>query len=89
MLLRLFVNTTYKILMINDCLTCLCVTWVFVIHEQVLEDVTGEEFKIFMKILTSMPSMGTVQGRQNLLDIIISEADFKSKFEVGSRGLLL
>lgn len=54
----------------------------FIQHcKKVLEDVTGHEFQLFMRILTSLPSMTTVQGRQNLLDIIISQAELGSKFE--------
>lgn len=54
----------------------------FIQHcRKVLEDVTGDEFKLVMRILAMLPNMGTVQGRQNLLDIITLEADFKSKFD--------
>lgn len=83
-----FLSVKVKLLLAEDLLTK-DVEEIFMQHcRKVLEDVTGEEFKVFMKILTSLPSMGTVQGRQNLLDIIVTEADFKSKFEPQSEECL-
>lgn len=49
---------------------------------QVLRDVTAVEFVTFVGILSSLPSMNTLLGRQQLLDIVIEQADLNSPFDV-------
>ena len=49
---------------------------------QVLTDVTAVEFITFMRILSSLPSMNTLIGRQQLLDIVTEQADLSSPFDV-------
>ena len=51
------------------------------LHLQVLGDVTGDEFIIFVKMLQQLKSMQTLLGRQQLLDIVTDQADLDSKFE--------
>ena len=40
------------------------------------------EFVTFMRILTSLPSMNTLIGRQQLVDIVADQADLNSAFNV-------
>ena len=49
---------------------------------QVLLDVTAVEFVTFMRLLTSLPSMNTLVGRQQLVDIVAEQADLNSAFNV-------
>jgi len=49
---------------------------------QVLLDVTAVEFVTFMRILTCLPSMNTLVGRQQLVDIVADQADLSSAFNV-------
>jgi len=49
---------------------------------QVLLDVTAVEFITFMRILTCLPSMNTLIGRQQLVDIIAEQADLNTAFNV-------
>jgi len=49
---------------------------------QVLLDVTAVEFVTFMRILTCLPSMNTLVGRQQLVDIVAEQADLNSAFNV-------
>ena len=49
---------------------------------QVLQDVTKEEFINIMEILKSLTYMNTVQGRQQLLDIVTEQAELDQPFEV-------
>lgn len=41
---------------------------------QVLEDVTGEEFVLLMRILSGLKSMQTVSGRQQLVELVVEQA---------------
>ncbi|ESO03060.1 hypothetical protein HELRODRAFT_185664 [Helobdella robusta] len=50
--------------------------------KKVMEDVTGEEFVSFMKVLSSLPSLSSLQGRQQLLDIIADQIDLNAKVDV-------
>lgn len=50
-----------------------CFIYCFVIS-QVLDDVTGEEFVLFMKILASLKTLQTVSGRQQLVDLVSEQA---------------
>lgn len=49
--------------------------------KEVLVDVTGEEFILFMKLLSGMTSMQTLQGRKQLLDLVTEQADLSSEFQ--------
>lgn len=49
---------------------------------QVLQDVTADEFIMFMTILSSLKCMQTLQGRQQLVGIISEQAGFDTNFEV-------
>ncbi|KAJ8024219.1 Apoptosis inhibitor 5-like [Holothuria leucospilota] len=48
--------------------------------KEVLSDVTGEEFISFMKILSSTKTMQSLQGRKQLVDLIVDQGDFQSDF---------
>lgn len=47
---------------------------------KVLEDVTGEEFVLFMKILSGLKSLQTVSGRQQLVELVAEQADLEQTF---------
>lgn len=49
---------------------------------QVLQDVTADEFLMFITILSGLKCMQTLQGRQQLVDIISEQAGFDANFEV-------
>ena len=49
---------------------------------QVLQDVTKEEFILVMDILKTLSSMNTVQGRQQLLEIVTEQAELDQTLEV-------
>lgn len=57
-------------------------TWnyVFWCFTKVLEDVTGEEFVLFMKILSGLKSLQTVSGRQQLVELVAEQADLEQTF---------
>jgi len=48
-------------------------------------DVTAVEFVTFIRVLTCLPSMNTLIGRQQLVDIIADQADLNSAFNVCQR----
>ncbi|NXV73695.1 API5 inhibitor, partial [Atlantisia rogersi] len=48
--------------------------------KKVLEDVTGEEFVLFMKILSGLKSLQTVSGRQQLVELVAEQADLEQTF---------
>ncbi|PIK45703.1 putative apoptosis inhibitor 5 [Apostichopus japonicus] len=48
--------------------------------KEVLSDVTGEEFISFMKILSGTKTMQSLQGRQQLVELVVEQADFQSDF---------
>lgn len=52
----------------------------FLAFLQVLEDVTGEEFVLFMKILSGLKSLQTVSGRQQLVELVAEQADLEQTF---------
>ena len=60
---------------------------------QVFQDVGADEFIMFMTILSGLKCMQTLQGRQQLTDIISEQAGFDNSFEVNSclarRALLI
>lgn len=47
-----------------------------------LQDVTKDEFISIMNILKVQKSMSTVQGRQQLVDIVTEQAELDQSFEV-------
>ncbi|XP_067931561.1 apoptosis inhibitor 5-like [Watersipora subatra] len=49
--------------------------------KKVLEDVTADEFLMFMSILSGLRCMQTLQGRQHLVDIISLQAGFDCNFD--------
>jgi len=49
--------------------------------KKVLQDVTADEFIMFMTILSSLKCMQTLQGRQQLVGIISEQAGFDTNFE--------
>ncbi len=49
---------------------------------QVLQDVTGDEFILFMYILQNLPHLQTVTGRQQLLQLVMEQADLDKAFQV-------
>ncbi|XP_077309649.1 apoptosis inhibitor 5 [Lithobates pipiens] len=48
--------------------------YIFSESKKVLDDVTGEEFVLFMKILASLKTLQTVSGRQQLVDLVSEQA---------------
>ncbi|XP_069586779.1 apoptosis inhibitor 5-B-like [Ranitomeya imitator] len=48
--------------------------FIFSESKKVLYDVTGEEFVLFMKILSSLKNLQTVSGRQQLVDLVSEQA---------------
>lgn len=54
--------------------------YVFRCSIKVLEDVTGEEFVLFMKILSGLKSLQTVSGRQQLVELVAEQADLEQTF---------
>lgn len=47
---------------------------VYCVVVQVLEDVTGEEFVLLMRVLSGMKSLQTVSGRQQLVELVVEQA---------------
>lgn len=41
---------------------------------------TGEEFVLFMKILSGLKSLQTVSGRQQLVELVAEQADLEQTF---------
>lgn len=54
--------------------------YAFCFSVKVLEDVTGEEFVLFMKILSGLKSLQTVSGRQQLVELVAEQADLEQTF---------
>lgn len=57
--------------------------------KDVLIDVDAEEFISFIKLLTSLPSMNTLTGRQDLVNIIMTQSDIDKPFEATDQERLL
>lgn len=49
--------------------------------KQALVDVDAEEFILFIRILTALPSMNTLTGRQDLVNIIMAQSELDKPFE--------
>ena len=54
----------------------------FVCALQTLEDVTGDEFVSFMRMLSVMPTMATMQGRKELVEIVEKQVELDETFDV-------
>lgn len=52
--------------------------------KQALVDVDAEEFILFIRILTALPSMNTLTGRQDLVNIIMAQSELDKPFDVSS-----
>ena len=50
--------------------------------KQVLVDVDAEEFILFIKLLASLPSMSTLTGRQDLVNIIMAQCELDKPYDV-------
>ena len=48
----------------------------------VLIDVDAEEFILFIRLLTLLPSMNTLTGRQDLVNIIMAQSELDKPFDV-------
>ena len=49
---------------------------------QVLQDVTGEEFEVFMEMLSKLQCLLTAEGAQEVMDIITEQAELGQEFKV-------
>ncbi|XP_063294574.1 apoptosis inhibitor 5-B [Pelobates fuscus] len=68
-----FLSTKMKTLP-EDIMTKEVEEYVFNESKKVLYDVTGEEFVLFMKILSYLKTLQTVSGRQQLVDLVSEQA---------------
>ncbi|KAG8125965.1 hypothetical protein E2320_021073 [Naja naja] len=74
-----FLSTKLKILP-EEVLTKEVEELILTESKKVLEDVTGEEFVLFMKILSGLKSLQTVSGRQQLVELVAEQADLEQTF---------
>jgi len=56
--------------------------------KKVLQDVTGEEFILFMKLLSGLSVCTTVQGRKQLVEIVEEQADLDEQFNASDPDAL-
>lgn len=49
--------------------------------KQALVDVDAEEFVLFVKLLASLPSMNTLHGKTDLVDIIMAQSELDKPFD--------
>jgi hypothetical protein len=49
--------------------------------KQVLVDVDAEEFMLLIRLLTFLPTMNTLTGRQDLVNIIMSQSEIEKPFQ--------
>lgn len=49
-------------------------TLLFLSAAQVLEDVTGEEFVLLMRVVSGLRVLQTVNGRQQLVELVVEQA---------------
>nr|XP_006642504.2 PREDICTED: apoptosis inhibitor 5 [Lepisosteus oculatus] len=68
-----FLSTKLKTLP-EEVLTKEVEDYIFTESKRVLEDVTGEEFVLLMKILSGLKSLQTVSGRQQLVELVAEQA---------------
>jgi hypothetical protein len=57
--------------------------------KEVLVDVDAEEFILFIKLLTGLPSMSTLQGRQDLVNIIMAQSELDKPLDVNDLERLM
>lgn len=48
--------------------------FIFIETKKVLEDVTGEEFVLLMRVVSGLKNMQTVSGRQQLVELVMEQA---------------
>lgn len=68
-----FLSTKLKT-MPDDTMTKEVEDYIFIETKKVLEDVTGEEFVLLMRILSGLKCMQTVSGRQQLVELVVEQA---------------
>ncbi|XP_056596205.1 apoptosis inhibitor 5 isoform X2 [Triplophysa dalaica] len=68
-----FLSTKLKT-MPDDTMTKEVEDYIFTETKKVLEDVTGEEFVLLMRILSGLKTMQTVSGRQQLVELVVEQA---------------
>ncbi|KAG1933247.1 Apoptosis inhibitory protein 5 (API5) [Pimephales promelas] len=68
-----FLSTKLK-MMPDDTMTKEVEDYIFIETKKVLEDVTGEEFVLLMRILSGLKTMQTVSGRQQLVELVVEQA---------------
>ena len=54
--------------------------------KQVLTDVDAEEFTLFIRLLTALPSMSTLTGRQELVNVIMGQSELDKPFGVSGHS---
>ncbi|EHB15644.1 Apoptosis inhibitor 5 [Heterocephalus glaber] len=74
-----FLSTKFKTLP-DEVLTQEVEELILTESKKVLEDVTGEEFVLFMKILSGLKSLQTVSGRQQLVELVAKQANLEQTF---------
>ncbi|XP_076127686.1 apoptosis inhibitor 5 isoform X2 [Alosa pseudoharengus] len=68
-----FLSTKLKT-MPEDVMTKEVEDHIFTETKKVLEDVTGEEFVLLMRILSGLKNLQTVSGRQQLVELVVEQA---------------
>ncbi|KAG7456358.1 hypothetical protein MATL_G00251420 [Megalops atlanticus] len=68
-----FLSTKMRVLP-EDVMTKEVEDYIFTEIKKVLEDVTGEEFVLLMRILSGLKSLQTVSGRQQLVELVVEQA---------------
>ncbi|KAJ8343190.1 hypothetical protein SKAU_G00305190 [Synaphobranchus kaupii] len=68
-----FLSTKMKTLP-EDVMTKEVEDFIFTETKKVLEDVTGEEFVLLMRILSGLKGLQTVSGRQQLVELVVEQA---------------
>ncbi|XP_041853546.1 apoptosis inhibitor 5 [Melanotaenia boesemani] len=51
--------------------------YVFAETKKVMEDVTGEEFVLLMRVVSALRVLQTVNGRQQLVELVVDQADLE------------
>lgn len=57
--------------------------------KQALVDVDAEEFILFIRLLTALPSMNTLTGRQDLVNTIVAQSELDKPFEADDAERLM
>ncbi|KAI4876420.1 hypothetical protein NFI96_012136, partial [Prochilodus magdalenae] len=68
-----FLSTKLKT-MPEDTMTKEVEDYIFIETKKVLEDVTGEEFVLLMRVLSALKYLQTVSGRQQLVELVVEQA---------------